>query len=80
MPDWPLRDNHEVDIALGVPPDCYGDAVIVLDGLDDDDDDQSSPQMKALARGTRSIIELIARRNLTINQAGAWSTVLWSWS
>jgi len=32
--DWPLDDFGRGDIALRVPPDAYGDATVVMDGLD----------------------------------------------
>jgi len=34
--DWPLDAAGRGDIALRVPPDRYGDATVILDGLDDE--------------------------------------------
>ena len=33
--DWPLDEFGRGDIALRVPPEHYGDATVMLDGLDD---------------------------------------------
>ena len=32
--DWPLDEFGRGDIALRVPPEAYGDATVVMDGLD----------------------------------------------
>lgn len=32
--DWPLDEFGRGDIALRVPPESYGEATVVLDGLD----------------------------------------------
>ena len=32
--DWPLDEFGRGDIALRVPPEAYGDATVVMDGMD----------------------------------------------